>query len=202
MLKVGLTGGLGSGKSFVGAELHRLGCYLIEADRLGHEVLSPGGAAFEPVVKLFGREILDATGAIDRKHLAQIVFADEKKLAALNAIVHPAVWERERALTKEIAANDPKSIVIIEAAILIETGSYRNCDRLIVVVCDERLQIERALLRPGATRADVEQRIARQMPISAKRNFADYVIDSSGTRDDTLRQTAAVYSSLQQLLRE
>lgn len=196
MLTVGLTGGLGCGKSFVGAELQRLGCYLIEADRLGHEVLAPGGEAYRPVIDQFGRTILAPDGQIDRRLLAAEVFGDPEKLARLNALVHPPVHARERAWLSEVAARDPLAIAIVEAAILVETGTYRNYDRLIVVTCDEAVQLRRALSRPGATLEDIQKRLKRQMPLEAKRKFADFVIDSSGSEEDTLRQTREVYARL------
>lgn len=199
MLRVGLTGGLASGKSFVGESLVRLGCYSIQADKLGHEVLAPDGEAFAGVVEYFGTGILNREGRIDRKKLAAEVFDDPARLAALNGLVHPPVRSRAEALAAEYARRDPQAIVITEAAILIETGSYRKCARLILVVCSEERQIERAMRRDSSTREEVTARLARQMPLAQKRNYADYVIDNSGTREDTLRQTEAVYESLRRL---
>src|SRR5262249_43113355 len=145
MLKVGLTGGLASGKSFVGDALVRLGCKLIEADKLGHDVLSPGGSAYAGVVREFGRGILGAGGAIDRKRLALEVFANKERLRLLNSLVHPEVRRKTDELMAEYFAADPNAIVVVEAAIHIETGGYKRFDRLIVAVCDERQQIERAI---------------------------------------------------------
>jgi dephospho-CoA kinase len=196
MLKVGLTGGMGCGKSFVAAELQRLGCHLIEADRLGHAVLAPGGEAYDAVVREFGPHLLQQDGSIDRRELAAEVFDNPERLALLNALVHPPVKAREKALLEALEARDPHAIVIVEAAILVETGSYRNYDRLIVVVCNETTQLERAMARDGATLKDVQARLSRQMPLMEKQKFADYIIDTSGTPDDTLRQTAKVYSAL------
>jgi dephospho-CoA kinase len=198
MLKVGLTGGLASGKSFVGAALVELGCKLIEADKLGHEVLLPGGSAYDSVVEEFGRGILGPDGAIDRKRLALEVFADKERLRALNSLVHPEVHKRTDELMAEYFAADPDAIVVVEAAIHIETGGYRRFDRLILVFCEERLQIERAMAR-GATRAEAVARLASQMSLEQKRKYADYVIDTSGEKEDTLRQTAEVYKSLRSL---
>jgi dephospho-CoA kinase len=198
MLKVGLTGGLASGKSFVGAALERLGCKLIEADRLGHEVLMPGGAAYGSVVREFGRGILDPDGAIDRKRLALEVFAKKERLALLNSLVHPEVRKRTDELMASYSAADPNSIVVVEAAIHVETGGYKRFDCLIVVVCQERQQIERAVER-GSTRAEALARLASQMPLAEKRKYADYVIDTSGAKDETLKQTEDVYTSLRRL---
>ena len=200
MLKVGLTGGLACGKSFVASELERLGCHVIRADDLGHEVLAPSGEAYAPTVELLGRAILDARGEIDRQRVAAIVFQDAAKLAALNAIVHPAVRRRKDEIFAAVAAADPDAIAILEAAILIETGGYREYDKLIVVYCKPESQIERALHRdPHATEDAVRARLARQMPIDEKRKFADFLIDSSGPKEDTVRQTDQVYSALRRM---
>ncbi len=199
MLKVGLTGGLASGKSFVGEALASYGCFLIQADRVGHEVLAPGGEAFAAVVREFGEEILDGGGAIDRRRLAALVFADEAMLARLNAIVHPAVIHREETLTNEFFARDPHGIAVVEAAILIETGSYRRFDKLILVFCDYERQLQRAMRREGALETDIRARIGRQMPLEEKRKYADFVIDTSGSKEDTLLQTRAIYEELRRI---
>ncbi|MBI2679667.1 MAG: dephospho-CoA kinase [Candidatus Solibacter usitatus] len=198
MLKVGLTGGLASGKSFVGHALVELGCHLIEADRLGHEVILPGGEAFEAVVREFGRGILDPDGTINRKRLAGEVFGKPDRLAVLNGLVHPPVFRREQELMDEYQRVDPRGITVVEAAILIETGSYKRFDRLILVVCDEAIQLERACER-GAERAEALARIQRQMPVAEKKKFADYVIDTSGSKEETLRQTRVVYDALRRI---
>ena len=199
MLRVGLTGGIASGKSFVGETLAGLGCFVIRADDLGHEVLAPGGEAYEPVIREFGREILDASGAIDRGHLATLVFGDPERLARLNALVHPAVLRREDELAAGFFFRDPRGIAGLEAAILIETGSYKRFDKLILVFCAEEQQLERAMRREGAVEADVRARIARQMPLPEKRKFADFLIDTSGAKEDTVRQTKTVYDQLKTL---
>jgi len=199
MLKVGLTGGLACGKSFVGEALASYGCLLIQADELGHAVLAPGGEAYETVIREFGSEIVAAGGAIDRRQLAARVFGDEAALARLNALVHPPVVRREEQLIAAFAAREPHGIAVVEGAILIETGSYRRFDRLILVVCQEQQQLERALRREGASEADIRARLANQMPLDQKRKFADFVIDTSGAKEDTLRQTRAVYEELRKI---
>jgi dephospho-CoA kinase len=199
MLKVGLTGGLGCGKTFVGEALAIYGCLLIQADEIGHAVLAPGGEAYQPVVDEFGSEILMGDGKIDRRQLAARVFNSPDRLARLNAIVHPAVFLREDELIAEFAAREPKGIAVVEAAILIETGSYRRFDRLILVTCTEEQQLRRALRREGAVESDVRARLSHQMPAAEKRKFADFVIDTSGGKEDTLRQTGAVYEALRRI---
>jgi dephospho-CoA kinase len=196
MLRVGLTGGLASGKSFVGRTLKDLGCHLIQADELGHAVLAPGGEAHEAVVAEFGAGILDKSGAIDRRKLAALVFDNSERLSVLNSLVHPAVIRREEQELAEAARIDPHGIGVVEAAILIETGSFRRFDRLILVVCTYEQQILRAMSRDGRTREEVEARLRRQMPLEEKRKYADFVVDTSGTKENTVQQVREVYAAL------
>ncbi len=199
MLRVGLTGGLASGKSFVGEALAGFGCRLIRADELGHQALSPQGESYAAVIREFGRGILKEDGSIDRRRLAVVVFGSPERLERLNGLVHPAVMAREEALIGKYEAEDPRGIAVVEAAILIETGSYKRFDRLILAVCPERQQLERALARDGMSEAEARGRLERQMPLREKLRFADYVIDTSGEKEDTLRQTRAVYESLRSI---
>jgi dephospho-CoA kinase len=192
----GLTGGLACGKSFVAAAFQDLGCYVIEADSLGHEVLRAEGEAYAAAIAEFGQSIVDTEGLIDRPKLAALVFGDPTALEKLNAIVHPAVQQRAARQFREIGERDPHAIVIYVAAILIESGAYKNCDKLIVVSCTREQQIERAMHRHDATMADVLARLDRQMPMEKKLEFADYVIDTTGTKEDTLRQTKMVFEDL------
>ena len=196
MLKVGLTGGIASGKSFVADALAGWGCYVIHADELGHEALAPGGEAYDGVVREFGRDILTAERAIDRAKLAALVFGNSERLARLNALVHPPVLRREEELTNAFFAREPHGIAVVEAAILIETGSYRRFDKLILVFCAQELQMERALGREGAVEADIRARVGRQMPLEEKRKYADYVIDTSGSKEETMQQARAAYEAL------
>ena len=198
MLKVGLTGGIACGKTFVGEALAGYGCFLVQADLLGHEVLAPGGEAYDAVIGEFGNGILSPAGEIDRRALAARVFGNQEKLARLNAIVHPPVVRREEALVAEFGLREPKGIAVVEAAILIETGSYRRFDRIILVACTEEQQMERALRR-GIPPEDVRARISRQMPLDEKRKFADFVIDTSGEKEHTLQQTRMVYQALRSI---
>ena len=199
MLKVGLTGGLACGKSFVGQAFADLGCHLIEADELGHEVLLRGGEAYADVVREFGPGILNADGSIDRKRLAAEVFGKPERLETLNRLVHPHVFLREEELIGQFAKLDPRGIVVVAAAILIESGNYKNFDRLILVECDEPLQIERAMKRDHSDREEVLARLSRQMPLAEKRKFAHYVIDTSGSKEETLRRVREVYDALRRI---
>lgn len=199
MLKVGLTGGLACGKSFVGEVLRGFGCLLIQADELGHAVLAPGGEAYDDVVREFGSQVLDADGRIDRRALAALVFAAPDRLAALNRLVHPRVFRREDELMAEFAAREPHGIAVVEAAILIETGSFRRYDRIVLVTCREDQQVERALRREGSSPSDVTARLSRQMPLEEKRKYAHFVVDTSGEKEETVRQTCAVFQELRRI---
>ncbi len=172
---------------------------MIHADQLGHEALLRSGPAYLPTLEYFGADILGSTGEIDRTLLARKVFADPAALEILNGFVHPAVFAREEAL---LAAAPSGTVVVVEAAILIETSSYRKLDKLAVVYCSREQQIQRALQRPGATRQDVDARLSRQLPLSEKLRFADYTIDSSGTEVETLLQTQALFATLKEDLRQ
>jgi dephospho-CoA kinase len=196
MLIAGLTGGLACGKSFVAQAFANLGCHVVEADQLGHQVLLPDGEAFGPVVALFGEEILNEDGTINRQRLGRIVFGAPEKLAELNAIVHPAVQRRARSMFDEIARRDPDGIAIYVAAILVETGGWRDYDKLVVADCSRETQIRRAVERLGETPEDVEARLSRQLPAERKREVADFVIDTNGTKESTLRQTKMVFEQL------
>jgi dephospho-CoA kinase len=190
MLIAGLTGGMACGKSFVAAELRRLGARTIEADELGHQVLAPGGEAHDAVRQAFG--------TADRAELAALVFGKPEVLARLNAIVHPAVRERAAKMVAETPASEP-AVIIYVAAILFESGGMAGMKKTIVVICREDQQLERALERPGATREKVMARLAHQMPLAEKLAKADYVIDTGGTKEDTLRQTKLVFDELRRL---
>jgi dephospho-CoA kinase len=196
---VGLTGGLACGKTFVGEALGELGCHVLQADRLGHEVLLPGGAAYAAVVREFGSGVLDEAGEIDRRALAAQVFGKPERLALLNSFVHPPVMRLEEEWLARVAAGDPRGIAVVEAAILIETGSYKRFDKLIVAACGVEQQVQRSIKRDGASREEVLARLSRQMPLAEKLKFADFIIDTSGSKEETVRQTRAVYESLRRV---
>jgi dephospho-CoA kinase len=195
MLIAGLTGGLASGKSFVAAAFDELGCHVVEADALGREAMQPGGSAYDEILATFGDGIMNEAGSINRQALASIVFTDPEALRKLNAIVHPAVRELSRLRFR----GSERRLGIYVAAILVETGAWREFTKLIVTACTREQQIERALQRPGATRADVLARLERQLPLENKTEVADYVIDTGGTTEETLRQTKMVYEDLRRL---
>ena len=199
MLRVGLTGGIGCGKTTVAAMTGELGCHILEADALGHQVIAPGGPAYEEVVREFGREILAPDGRIARPTLAAIVFAHPDKLSRLNALVHPpllAAIDRELA---RLESADPGGVAVIDAALLIEFNHYNKLDRLIVVWCTPEQQLAR-LTDPAFGRAlpreQAQSRISAQIDLAQKRQLADDVIDCSGTIAETRRQVEALVADL------
>ena len=196
MLRVGLTGGLASGKSFAAAEFARLGCAVLEADRLGHQILADDVGARAEVVAEFGTGVLGPGGAIDRQALAAIVFADTGRLEQLNAIIHPRVFERIEGFFKAVDRRATDLVAMVEAAIMIESGSYKRYQRLVLASCPRDVQIERFVRRDGGTRADAESRIDRQMPLAEKRRYAHFVIDTGGTEEQTIRQVGEIYEKL------
>jgi dephospho-CoA kinase len=196
MLKVGLTGGYASGKSFVAGELERLGCRVIRADLLGHAVLARGGAAYQPVVETFGTDILTPGGAIDRKALAAIVFEDPQLLEKLNGFVHPAVIRLEDEILHAFALEQPRGVAVVEAAILIEHERDRMFDRIILAACGLETQIARGMKRDHLTREQVLARLARQLPLEEKKRHAHYVVDTSGDKQDTVRQVQTIFQDL------
>jgi dephospho-CoA kinase len=198
MLRVGLTGGIASGKSTVAAILAEQGCKIIEADLLAHKYLLPENPAAQEVIRAFGPGILDASGKIDRAKLGGIVFGDAQKLARLNAIIHPRVLREIGQVLDELSRPGGPSVAVVVAALHIEAGYHKNFDRLVVAWCRPEQQLERLLLR-GLTREQAEKRIASQMPIEEKRRLADDVIDCSGTLEETRRQTISLAGKLKQL---
>ena len=196
MLRVGLTGGLASGKSFAAAQFARLGCAVLEADRLGHQILADDLEARAEVVAEFGTGVLGPGGAIDRQALAAIVFADTGRLERLNAIIHPRVFERIEGFFEAVDRRATDLVAMVEAAIMIESGSYKRYQRLVLASCPRDVQIERFVRRDGGTRSDAESRIDRQMPLAEKRRYAHFVIDTGGTEEQTIRQVGEIYEKL------
>ena len=195
-LLVGLTGGIATGKSTVSALLRQLGCEIIDADLLAREVVEPGRPAWTTIVAEFGQDVLTGDGTLDRKKLGAIVFADPERRRRLEAITHPAIRERFQARLDELAEHGFTGIVVFDAAVMIESGNYKNMDRLVVVVTDEPTQMSRLQGRDGTDDAEGRRKIASQMPLSEKAKLADYVIDNSGDRHETAEQVRRVFAAL------
>ena len=198
MLKVGLTGSIAVGKTFVLGVLRELGCYVIDADAIAREVVVPGRQGLNAVVEAFGSEIVKGDGTLDRAKLGSIVFADEVKRLRLNSILHPFIIAEEDQRLREWEQQDPKGIVIVDAALMIESGGYQRFDKLIVVHCRPEVQLQRLMRRNRLLREEAEQRIATQMPQEEKKRYADYLIDTSEDFAETRRQTEDVYHSLRE----
>jgi len=199
MLKVGLTGSIAVGKSYVVSVLAELGCMTFDADKIAHSVMEPGRPAYEDITREFGPEVLAPDGTIDRQKLGSVVFADEARRKRLNAIVHPRVFEEQNRLLLAAEATDPDGIAIIDAALMIESGGYKRFDKVIVVHCDRETQIARLMQRNHIARDDAERRIAAQMSSEEKLRFADFEIDTSGTQEDTRNRVVALQSRLREL---
>ena len=194
-LLVGLTGGLATGKSTVSDILRGRGCVVLDADVLAREVVAPGQPALAAIVEEFGPEVLGPDGVLDRKRLGAIVFTNPVRRRRLEAITHPAIRDRFLARLGELEAQGFEGIVVWDAPVMIESGGYRDMDRLIVVVADEATQRARALCRDGDP-VDAERKIASQMPLAEKAALADHVIDNSGDRAATEARTREVHAAL------
>ena len=194
MLHAGLTGGIGSGKSTVATMLREFGCTVIDADLLAHKLLQVGRPTYYEVVREFGTGILDSERRVDRRKLAEVVFADARKLQRLNHIMHPRVIEIiERQLAE--AARNGASVAVVEAALLIEARYNEQLDRLIVVWCRPEQQRERLRLR-GMSPEQIEKRINAQMPVEQKRRVATDQIDNSGSIEETRQQVERLADKL------
>lgn len=192
---IGLTGGIASGKSLVAKTLRELGAPVIDADELARQVVEPGQPAYEDVVREFGPGVLAADGTLDRKRLAEIVFADENKRKRLGQITHPRIAQRALAQTAELAARGAP-IVIYEAALLVENGIHKNLGGLIVVAAEPEQQLARAAARDGTGAEAARARIASQLPLADKLAVATHVIDNSGTPEETRRQVENLWRAL------
>jgi len=205
LLKVGLTGGIASGKSVVGEMFVALGVHLIQADAIAHELMQPGEAVYREVVRHFGEGILNADGTVHRARLAEAAFGaggenKDARIQELNRIVHPAVIKRQEEWMEEVGRGDPRAIAMVEAALLLEAGAGKRFDRLVVVTCHPEQRIRRWAARVGvdeeSARREVGRRMAAQFPDEEKIKAADYVIDNSGSLDKTREQVSKVFGEL------
>lgn len=198
MLKVGLTGGIASGKSTVLEMFAARGAHTMRADEVGRELMTPGHEVFDQIVTTFGPEVVAADGQLDRAKLAQLAFAG--RIGELNAIVHPAVIRSEDEWLEGLQQADPKGIAILEAALMIEAGSHKRLDKLIVVTCSLEAKVRRFAERTGKSLAEaqneVERRMAAQIPEDQKAAMADYVIDNSGAKEQAEAQVELIWRDL------
>jgi dephospho-CoA kinase len=195
MLRLGLTGGIATGKSTVATMLRELGFDVLSADALAHQLIEPGEPAYEEVVREFGASILDVSKKINRAKLGAIVFAEPTKLARLNAIIHPRVEAVSRRQLDEWAADGSRKASFIEAALLVEAGYEKFLDGLVVTWCRPEQQLKRLRTR-GISEGDALRRIAAQLPVEEKMRHATYRVDCSGSLEDTRRQVEALRNKL------
>ena len=196
MQVIGLTGGIATGKSSVSALLKKAGAVIIDADRIARQVVKKGLPAYREIVASFGEAILLPDGEINRSALGDIIFNDPRKKQLLNRIVHPYVRKEQNRQLKHIEKNDPDAIVILDIPLLIETQTYMDLSELIVVYAPEHIQIARLMQRDGISKTDALARVRSQMPIEEKKGKATIVIDNSGTRENTRKQTLKIFQQL------
>ena len=196
MLIVGLTGGIASGKSLVTRILRDLGAHVIDADKIVHDLLGAGQEACREVIAHFGPDVRLPDGSVDRRKLGDIVFNHPDERAWLNQCIHPRVYEAYHHQIRHICARQPDCIVVLDAALLIETGHHKHMDKLIVVYASQQDQVKRLMERDRFTLEQALARISSQMPLDEKRTYADHVIENTGTREATELQTREVFTKL------
>lgn len=199
MLRVGLTGSIAVGKSFVSGVLAELGCHVLDADVVARRVVEPGAAGLRAVVEVFGEAYLRPDGTLDREGLGRVIFRDEARRNLLNSILHPIIIAEQDEWLRRREAEDPRGIGVIDAALMIESGGHGRFDRLVVVHCRPELQLERLMRRNGFSREEALSRVGAQMSQEEKLRHADYAIDTSGGFEDTRRRTEEVYGELSEL---
>jgi dephospho-CoA kinase len=196
MLKVGLTGGIASGKTTVGRMLEELGCRIIDSDLITRQLFEPGNPVNAAVAQAFGPSVVASDGSIDRKVLGEMVFKNPELRQKLNSLVHPAIARHQAEFLAQASAEDPRAIGIVEAALIVEAGTHKKYDKLILVTASPEVQRQRLRQRSGLSPEQIETRIASQMPIEEKVRFADFVIDNSGDLARTRQQVEDVYRQL------
>ena len=195
-LLVGLTGGMGSGKSLAASYFRELGAQMIDADRISRELVAPEKPAWKEIIEEFGSSILNPDQTLNRKQVAAIVFNDESKRKKLEDIIHPRVIVEERRLYERYRQENSRVLAVIDAALLIESGNYKNVDAVIVVQCGREEQIRRVMERDGTVRSEVENRLNSQMSLEEKVGFGDYILRNDGTRESLKSQVGELYRDL------
>jgi dephospho-CoA kinase len=202
LLKVGLTGGVACGKSTVGEMFVSLGAHLVKADEIAHQLMEPGQPVYEAVVNAFGLEILNPDQTINRPRLADTVFPSGR-ISELNALVHPAVIAAQNSWMEEIFARDPNAVAIVEAALLLEAGTWKHFDKVITVVCEQNQKIARFAARNNLTieaaGAEVERRMKAQSPDNEKVRLSQYVIENCGSLEQTRARVEEIWRELSAL---
>ena len=195
-LLVGLTGGMGSGKSLAASYFKALGAQMIDADRISRELVAPGKPAWKEIIEEFGSNVLNPDQTLNRKQIAAIVFNDESKRKKLEDIIHLRVIVEERRLYEKYRQKNSRVLAVIDAALLIESGNYKNVDKVVVVQCGKEEQIRRVMERDGTARSEVENRLHSQMPLEEKVVFGDYILRNDDTRESLKSQVGELYRNL------
>jgi dephospho-CoA kinase len=196
MLRVGLTGSIGVGKSFVTSIFAELGCHTLDADQTARQVVEKGSEGLAAVVQAFGRAALQEDGTLNRKQVGDLIFADPKKRELLNSILHPFIIAAQDEQMRAWERDHTNGIAVVDAALMIESGGYKRFDKLIVVHCRPEVQRQRLMARNSISAEEADRRIAAQMPQTEKMKFADYLIDSSEGFESTRKQAVEVYNKL------
>lgn len=199
MLKVGLTGSIAVGKTYVCEVFRELGAYVLDADQTAREMVAPETEGLRKIVENFGEEVLQANGELDRAKLGSIVFQNEQKRQLLNSVVHPLVIEAQNDWLQAVERENPQAICIIDAALMIESGGYKRFDKLIVVFCEPDIQLKRLMLRNNLTESEALQRINSQMPQAEKKRYADFLIDTTDSFEASRQRTIEVFEQLKVL---
>jgi dephospho-CoA kinase len=199
MLRVGLTGGIASGKSTVARVFGELGAHVLDADRIARDLVPPGSPALSRIVREFGMEILRADGTLDRAALGAVVFADAGKRRVLEAILHPLILAEVDRRIAELERTDPQGMAIVEAALILELGRQREFDAIVVVWAEEEQQRRRVVLRDKLSADEAGRRLAAQMPLVEKRSRADFVVDNSRDLTACRADAERVYGELLRL---
>lgn len=197
IIVAGLTGGIGTGKSTVSAIFRRLGAYIIDADEIARNVVRKGTPPWKELTDLFGEEVLNPDGSIDRAKLGEIVFGDESKKKRLEDIIHPEVFKKIERLREEIKKEDKEAIIICDVPLLIESGYHRKVEKIILVYAGEKEQLSR--LKDRLSIEEALKRIKSQMPLDEKKRYADYIIDNKGPIEETEVQCSKIYEELKRL---
>lgn len=196
ILRVGLTGGIASGKSTIARMFAARGCYTVDADRLVTDLYLPGKAGYEAILRTYGESVLDDHGAIDRTRLAAVAFTDEASIARLNALIHPIVMAEDARIAHELEETSERDeIYMIEATLLLEAGGLGRYHRLVIVDVPPEEQLSRAISR-GMNPTDASRRMEHQMPREERLRYADYVIDNRGSLADAEREVTRVHNAL------
>jgi dephospho-CoA kinase len=202
MLRVGLTGSIGVGKSYVSGVLTELGCHVVDADVVARRVVEPGSEGLRRIVEALGEWALRPDGTLDRAAVGAVIFKDGAKRELVNSLLHPLIIAEQDEALRRWEREDPRGIGVVDAALMIESGGHGRFDKLVVVHCRPEVQLERLMRRNGYTREEAAARIGAQMPQEEKLRYADFKIDTSGSFEEARGQTEEVYAALRRLADE